>query len=170
LSDLTSSDGIVYNAVIGLVGPLFTGGQRRGAVDAARARAEQAAAAYAGAILVALREVEDALVLTSSVADQLAHTETRVVEARAADRIARERYQRGVESMLTVLETERRLRSAEEALITSKIELWNSRIDLFLALGGDWELPDALEKGPAPPEVAVSTTDSTNESASREVS
>jgi len=170
LSDLASSDGLVYNAVVGLVGPLFTGGQRRGAVDAARARAEQSAAAYAGAILGALREVEDALVLTASISDQLGYTETRVAEARAANRISQERYQRGVESLLTVLETERRLRSAEEALITSKIELWNSRINLFLALGGDWELPAPGEEPETEAEVASTATTQTTQPIDGEVS
>jgi outer membrane protein TolC len=36
------------------------------------------------------------------------------------------------------LETERRKNSAQKELITSKGEIWNTRIDLFLALGGDW--------------------------------
>jgi multidrug efflux system outer membrane protein len=138
LSDLTSSEGLVYNAVAGLVAPIFNGGQRRASVDAARARVEQASARYAGTVLRALREVEDALVAESSAWQRLAHSERRLSEARAADRVARERYQRGVESLLKVLETERRLRSAEEALITVRRDLWNARIDLHLALGGDW--------------------------------
>ncbi len=61
-----------------------------------------------------------------------------MAEARAADRLAKERYQRGVESLLTVLETERRLRLAEQAIINSTGTVWNNRINLFLALGGDW--------------------------------
>jgi multidrug efflux system outer membrane protein len=63
LNDLTISDGLVYSAIANLVGPLFTGGQRRADVDAAKARADQATAMYAGAVLNALREVEEALVL-----------------------------------------------------------------------------------------------------------
>ena len=39
---------------------------------------------------------------------------------------------------MTVLETERRLRLAEQAIITNTSDVWNTRIDLFLALGGDW--------------------------------
>lgn len=139
LADLISSDTFIYNAVANLVGPLFTGGQRRANVDAARARAEQAAATYAGAVLQALREVEDALVLEATIREQLAYNDQRVADARNANRIASERYQRGVETLLTVLETERRLRLAEEAWISTQAELWNARIDLFLALGGDWE-------------------------------
>lgn len=118
--------------------PIFNGGQRRAGVDAARARAEQATALYVGAVLTALREVEDALVAESSAWKRLEFTQRRLEEARSADRVARERYQRGVESLLKVLETERRLRSAEEALISTRGDLWNARVDLHLALGGDW--------------------------------
>jgi outer membrane protein TolC len=137
INDLNLSD-FVYNIVGSLTGPLFTGGQRRADVDAARARAEQAAAGYAGTVLNALREVEEALVLSDSTVEAFTLTTERVGEARAADRLAKERYQRGVETLLTVLETERRLRLAEQAIITSTAEVWSARIDLFLALGGDW--------------------------------
>jgi NodT family efflux transporter outer membrane factor (OMF) lipoprotein len=138
LSDLLSTDGLVYSAVANLVAPIFTGGQRRAGVDAARARAEAAAATYSGAVLTALREVEDALVADRSIQSRLDLAHTRLEQARAADRIARERYQRGVETLLTVLETERRLRAAEDAMLAVTAEVWNTRIDLFLALGGDW--------------------------------
>jgi outer membrane protein TolC len=90
-------------------------------------------------VLQALREVEDALVLGDTSERNLEFTNRRVSEARAADRLAKQRYQRGVASMLTVLETERRLRLAEQAIITATADVWNARIDLFLALGGDWE-------------------------------
>ena len=144
LADITSSDVIVYNAIASLVGPLFTGGQRRADVAAARARTDQAVAAYAGTVLMALREVEDALVLGDTSERNLGFTVQRVSEARAADRLAKQRYQRGVDTLLKVLETERRLRLAEQAIITATADVWNARIDLFLALGGDWgtSLPD----------------------------
>ena len=137
VADIDLQD-FVYNIVANLTGPLFTGGQRRADVDAARARTEQAAAAYAGAVLEALREVEDALVREQATRTSHELTERRAAEARAADRIAKDRYQRGVESLLTVLETERRLRLAEQAVIGITADVWNARIDLHLALGGDW--------------------------------
>jgi outer membrane protein TolC len=145
LADLTSVDGIVYNAIANLVGPIFTGGQRTADVDAARARTEQATAMYAGAVLNALREVEEALVLGEASQRNQEFSAERVAEARAADRLAKERYQRGVATLLTVLETERRLRLAEQANLAATAEVWSSRIDLFLSLGGDWstDLPSA---------------------------
>jgi multidrug efflux system outer membrane protein len=143
--DLTN---FVYNIVANLTGPLFSGGQRRADVEAAKARAEQAAAAYAGVVLNALREVEDALVLGDSSVQNFNLTTDRVTEARAADSLAKQRYQRGVETLLTVLETERRLRLAEQAIVNSTISVWNARIDLFLALGGNWgtDLPDPVDQ------------------------
>lgn len=158
LNDLTISDGLVYNAIANLVGPLFTGGQRRADVDAARARADQATAIYAGAVLNALREVEEALVIGHATVESFNLTTERVVEARAADRLAKERYQRGVETLITVLETERRLRLAEQAIITSTADVWNARIDLFLALGGDWGTETAVDQpGQAAEDQAKST-------------
>jgi multidrug efflux system outer membrane protein len=154
INDLNFSD-LVYNIIANLTGPIFTGGQRRADVDAARARAEQAAAGYAGAVLNALREVEEALVLGESTVETFNLTTERVGEARAADRIAKQRYQRGVETLLTVLETERRLRLAEQAIITSTAEVWNARIDLFLALGGDW----GTDTAPPAPQSAELTPD-----------
>ncbi len=163
LSDLLSSDSLVYNAVASLVAPIFDGGRRRAAVRAARANTEAAAADYAGAVLRALREVEDSLVRDQGLRRQLAFLEQRVEEARAADRSARQRYQNGVAELLGVLETERRRRLAEEALISARAELWNARIDLYLALGGDWLAGD----GP-PATEAVATADSTDPSISEE--
>lgn len=138
IGDLLSSETLVYNAVANLLAPVFTAGQRRAEVDAAEARAEQAAATYAGAVLGALREVEDALVRDAAVVERLEHLETRLDEARAAHEIARDRYARGVLPLLQVLETERRLRLAEDALTNAQAEAWNTRVDLYLALGGDW--------------------------------
>ena len=151
LGDLLDIDSVVYNAVAGLVGPIFSGGARRAEVEAARARADAAGAAYAGVVLNALREVEDALVADDANRQRLEHNQQRLAEANSADTLARERYSRGVEPFLKVLETERRMRSAEEALITTRADTWNTRIDLFLALGGDWSLPQAETNEPDAP-------------------
>lgn len=160
INDLTLDDGLVYNAVANLVGPIFSGGQRRADVDAAKARVEQATALYAGAVLTALREVEDALVLGDSTTLNWEFSDQRVSEARAADRLAKQRYQRGVETLLTVLETERRLRLAEQAIITATADVWNARIDLFLALGGDWGT-DLISQDEDEAEEASTQTEST---------
>jgi len=124
---------------------LFDGGQREANIDAAKARLEAAAQSYAADVLDAVREVEDALVRERYLRERLAAIERRLESARAAETLARDRYGRGLESLLTVLETERRRRNAEDLLLIQQGLLWDARIDLHLALGGDWLEQDASE-------------------------
>ena len=167
LSDVLSSETFIFNAISNLVAPIFNAGQRRADVEAARARADQAAATYAGAILQALREVEDALVRDNAARERLSHLEKRVEEARAAKEIAEERYRRGVLPLLQVLETERRQRQAENALVTAQGETWSTRVDLFLALGGDWVDSDSTSEN-APEQVSALETPAPTVTSSQE--
>jgi len=130
----------VYSYVLRAAQPLFRGGVLKAQVRSARARYSELAADYAGKILVALQEVENSLVAEEKLQSQYSYTEYRLAEALAAENLSRERYQRGVEGILTVLESERRRRIAENELAILKGNLWANRVDLFLALGGDWRL------------------------------
>ena len=81
---------------------------------------------------------------------QLVQVQHRLNEAIAAESLSRERYSRGVEPILTVLESERRRRNAEEELVLLKGRLWINRVNLFLALGGDWtagQSEETINKG-----------------------
>ncbi|MCK5089977.1 MAG: TolC family protein, partial [Hyphomicrobiaceae bacterium] len=127
-----------YSATVGLSQPVFTGGRLRAQVDAAEARHVELAANYAGTVLTAMKEVEDALIAEQMLHKEHEHTELRFKEATAAESLSQERYQRGVDSILTVLETERRRRIAEELLVILKARIWTTRVNLHLALGGDW--------------------------------
>jgi len=127
-----------YSATVGLSQPIFRGGRLRAQVDGAEARHAELAANYAGTVLTAMREVEDALITEQMLQKQLKHTKLRFEEATAAENLSQERYQRGVNSILAVLETERRRRIAEELLVILKAQIWTTRVNLHLALGGDW--------------------------------
>ncbi len=140
IPDLFDRNFQIYSAVINLAQPIFQGGQLRARVDAAEARVEQAAAQYAGAVLTAMREVEDAMSADQLLIRQLAAVQEQFKEAQAAEGLAWSRYQQGVTRLLEVLETERSRRQAENALVTVKGQLWSNRVDLFLALGGDWRV------------------------------
>ncbi len=127
-----------YSAMFNIAQPLFRGGQLRAQVRAAKARYEEAAATYGGVVLVAMREVEDALIGEQLLRRQLEHTQLQLKESEAAEELSRRRYEQGVESLLTVLESERRRRTAEEQLTVLEGEIWTNRVNLHLALGGDW--------------------------------
>lgn len=127
-----------YGLLTGLTQPIFRGGQIRAQIDAAKARYEELAATYAGTVLTAMQEVEDALAAEQMLQNQLGHAERRLDEAKAAEELSRQRYQQGIAGILTVLESERRRRMAEEDLTVLKGQIWTTRVNLYLALGGDW--------------------------------
>jgi len=147
-SMLTDPQNEVYSAIIGLAAPIFKGGQLKAQVDAAKARATGAAENYAGVVLVALREAEDALVRQQTLKERIDRLKERLTQALRAESLARQRYLRGVEKILIVLETERRRRIGENELIRTTGDLWNARVELFLALGGSWDVasPDSRPK------------------------
>jgi len=136
--DLFIDETEVYSAIFRIAQPILKGGQLRARVDAAKARYAELASNYAETVLTALREAEDALVKEELLQHRMEALKLRLCEATAAEKLAGERYLRGVERLITVLETERRRRIAENELNNVKGELWAGRVDLFLALGGDW--------------------------------
>ena len=70
----------------------------------------------------------------------MAKLQIRLQQALKAETLARQRYGRGVEKLLIVLETQRRRQLAENAMVNAKNNLFKARINLFLAIGGDWEI------------------------------
>jgi len=136
----------IYSAITNLAAPIWKGGQIRAQIRAAKARYEELAADYAGTVLKAMQEVEDALTSERLFQVQIEHTRLQFEESEAAEELSRRRYERGVESILTVLESERNRRIAEEQLTILKGQIWATRINLHLALGGDWIGQDGPEK------------------------
>ena len=128
----------MYSTVVNLTQPIFKGGQIRAQIKAAKARYEEMAANYANTVITAIREVEDALITEKMLQQQLEQTQISLTEAKAAEDLSRQRYQSGVEGILSVLESEQRSRTAEEQLTVLKGQIWTSRVNLYLALGGDW--------------------------------
>ncbi len=128
----------IYSAIGSLAQPIFNAGQLRAQVDASKARFEELALQYAKTVSNALSEVEEALISDKLLQQQYVYAKQQLDEALAAEDLSKQRYQRGVETILTVLESQRRRRIAEEQLAILKSQLWINRVNLFLALGGDW--------------------------------
>ena len=148
----------VYSAVLSLAAPVFQGGSLKAGVDAAKARTEQAAANYAQVVLVAMREVEDALVEIRLLTERLEQLKIRLASAERAEKLARQRYQRGLENILLVTETEQKRRLAENELAINMGNIYEARISLYLALGGDWRPTDSDSQKDAAPRTAARTS------------
>src|SRR5207237_3399367 len=107
-------------------------------VNIARARAAQARSRYEQTVLVALRDVEDALVGLRTAQDRTAAQERQVIALRRALELADLRYQNGVSSYLDVLDAQRGLFGAELALTPAERDQLVAGVELYAALGAGW--------------------------------
>jgi NodT family efflux transporter outer membrane factor (OMF) lipoprotein len=141
-----SAQSEIYSTIMSLSAPIFQGGQLRAQVKAAKARFAELTSAYAGTVLTAMREVEDSLVSERLLQEQLEHVLLQVREAQAGEELTLQRYEQGIENILTVLESQRQRRAAEEQLAVLRGQIWIARVNLHLALGGDWSGNKSSEK------------------------
>jgi outer membrane protein TolC len=117
---------------------IFDAGRLRQQVEAQSALAEQALAGYEAAVLVALEEVENALVSLGNSAQRVAALGAAAEAARNAELLARQRYQGGLIDFLILLDAQRTLLSIEDSLAATRAESASALIQLYKALGGGW--------------------------------
>lgn len=140
LSNLAQPESLIWSIGPQLDIPVFDGGRRRAEVDVQRARAEQAEAAYQNTVLVALEEVENALI---AYAEELRRREAlarSVHTSRDALALATELWVRGLTPFLDVLVAQRTLYVAEVNLAVSEASVTTDLVALYQALGGGWDV------------------------------
>lgn len=141
-----TSFGVVGPSV---AGPLFNAVALGFQQKAAEAQTREQLAQYEQAILVAFREVEDALVAVSTAREQRAAQAEQVEALQSALQLASLRYRGGLANYLDVLVAQRNLFDAELALAgTHRLHLV-SVVQLYKALGGGWSPLDASQQMPA---------------------
>ena len=136
--DLFTEQGEIYQILGGISIPLFTGGSVGKQVDVARARADQSRLQYEQTVLVALREVEDALAGLRASRNQVAAQQTQVDALRRALHLAELRYRSGASSYLDLLDAQRSLFTAELSLAQVQGQEATAAVTLYQALGGSW--------------------------------
>ena len=149
LSQLVANE--TYFGVVGpsLAGPLFNAQILGFQQKAAEAQARQAVAQYEQTILVAFREVEDALVGVTTAREQATAQERQVNALQSALHLANLRYKGGLANYLDVLIAQRNLFDAELSLAATRRLHLVSVVQLYKALGGGWS-PDGKAAGQAP--------------------
>ncbi|WP_029526256.1 efflux transporter outer membrane subunit [Polaromonas glacialis] len=140
----------VANALLASVSvPLFDGGAARAQVRAQQAALEQARLGYQATVLIALKDVEDALVSLQGNRERLTRLQAAAEAAGNADLLARQRYASGLIDFRAVLETQRTLLSTQDSVESTRASLSTDHVRLYKALGGGWTR--ALELSPEPP-------------------
>lgn len=136
LDNLLSNDGLNWNYGPSIDLPIFDWGRRRGNLSVAEAREDIAIASYERTIQVAFREVADTLAGRRLLAEQVASQLRATVAQRAIATLARARYREGVANYLEVLDAERNLFFAEQALVQIHRRELDNLVSLYVALGG----------------------------------
>jgi len=139
LASLISPANRVYALSAGLTQPIFHGGALRGQVSFSEARYTELLTTYHKTVLTAFSNVESALVAARQTADQRERQRDAVAKARRAFEFAQAQMSAGTVNVLTVLNTENALFSAQDVLVQVEYSHLQALIDLYTALGGGWQ-------------------------------
>jgi NodT family efflux transporter outer membrane factor (OMF) lipoprotein len=144
----SASDWFTGDSKFWSVGPtaqwrIFDAGRIRANIRVQNARQEQALAAYEKTVLMSFEDVENSLVAYAKEQIRRRSLEDAVKSSQDSLRLASQLYSNGLASFINVLDAERSLYLAEDALVQSDRAVTQNLISLYKALGGGWE---ALER------------------------
>jgi len=121
--------------------PLFTGGTLKENVRAAEAALTQARAGYEQTMLLALEEVETALVRLAESQKTLVALREAEIQARTTLTLSTDLYKNGAGSFLNVLEAQRSKLIAQGQSVVAETRVALSLVGIYKALGGGWDTP-----------------------------
>jgi multidrug efflux system outer membrane protein len=93
-------------------------------------------ARYEQAIQTAFREVADALAQRGTIDEQLAAQQSLTNATAERFRLSQARFDKGVDSHLNVLDSQRSLYASQQGLITVRLSRLANQVTLYKVLGG----------------------------------
>lgn len=129
--------------------PIFTGGSLQANLDLAKVQKRIEIATYEGAIQSAFREVADALAGRGTLDDQIRAQQLLVDANQRAYDLSEQRFRQGVDSYLSVLDSQRSLYDAQQVLVQTRLARLTNLVDLYKALGGGWTEKTVAQQQPA---------------------
>ncbi|MEJ5207977.1 efflux transporter outer membrane subunit [Denitratimonas sp. CY0512] len=138
LSGLFESNTTVWSFIPQINIPIFQGGRLRAALGMAQADRDIALAQYEKAIQNGFREVADALALSATLAEQVDASQALLEAATNAERLAKARYDAGLDSNLVRLDAQRTLYAAQQQVVAVRMAEQANRVTLYKVLGGGW--------------------------------
>ncbi len=144
VGDLGQSESVEWSLLPGVRWNLFTGGKIRGNIAVQEARTEQLLLQYEQSVLLALEEVETALVAFEQERFRRDRIAEAVTAASQSVDIVRTQYRSGLVDFQRYVDSERALAVEQDRLAESEGLVVQNLIALNRALGGGWD-PDAPE-------------------------
>jgi NodT family efflux transporter outer membrane factor (OMF) lipoprotein len=127
------------NVALALAAPVFNAGRIDAGVRAQSARADEALLAWQKAVLVAVQEVEDSLLVRTEEARRSAALSGTVEHRRNSLRRAQSLNREGQIDLLALLDVQRSVLASELALADSRLQQVLADVQLYKALGGGFE-------------------------------
>ena len=121
--------------------PIFDAGRNQAGLDSAKVGRDIALAQYEKAIQTAFREVADALATRATLADQLGAQQRQATAEATRFKLSDLRYQNGISSYLDLLDAQRSLFTARQAVVQTRLAQLQSQVTLYKTLGGGWKEP-----------------------------
>lgn len=141
LDKLLNQPSRLYNLGGNILQTLFDGGRKQALLDAASAEYAETEAAYGQAVLVAFREIRDALAERRQSHEIYKATSDEVNRLRRSWDIASKQYAAGYVGLMDALDTHRSLLNGELDLADSAQMRLNAVVKVCKALGGGWTQP-----------------------------
>jgi multidrug efflux system outer membrane protein len=138
LSGLFKSGSFAWTFAPQALLPIFDAGRNESNLALAKANREIALAQYERAIQTAFREVSDALAGRATLAEQVRAQQAQANAEAVRTRLAQLRYDNGVASYLDVLDAQRSLFTAQQAVVQAQALQAQTRVNLYKVLGGGW--------------------------------
>lgn len=136
---------------------IFDGGRTRSQVRAQEAAAEAALAAYRQTVLVALEDVENAVVALDAAQRREREFAVALDAAENSALLARLQYRAGLSDFITLSQSESALLSARNGITQARADQADALVQLYVALGGGWD--ETQITNPAPVAVLVPEED-----------
>ena len=142
LKEIFNDDNGIWNLGLNAAAPLFNGGRLRSAVKLQEAVLEQSKQELVRGLLTSFSEVEQLLDLENSLLVQLDALNNAVQQSQDAYNLSKERYDKGVTTLESVLNSQRQYNDLRSQYLTLKRQRIENRLSLILALGGAYEPAD----------------------------
>jgi len=156
LAQLFKPDSMLWSIAGSLTQPIFEGGRLMGALDLQKARYDELLQNYRKAVVAAFTDVEDTLIAVQQTAAEEKAQQYAKDTARKAYQLSQQQMEGGIVDITTVLDVQRTLFAADDALVRARRAHLQAVVSLYKALGGGWNsAPDAAPALAAPAEIVA---------------
>ena len=137
IEKILNEDFGIWNLGLGVTAPIFNGQRLRSAIKIQEASFEKSKQDLIKGLLQAFSEIEQYMYYDQSLVIQMNALESAVEQSRDAYNLSKERYDKGVTTLESVLNSQRQYNSIQSQYLYLQRQSIENRLLLIIAMGGD---------------------------------